>query len=210
MKLLLLVCPLYVACNTHIDPKLRRHFNRVLVEHLKGVGFAQAQKSIDSGNGLALWWQELAIEGGWDSLVNDDEVRVLAYQLYEHAISSVSFKNAKSEVNRLRQDSADEDTINQAKFHMQAMFVQQLIDQAHERGCMIKRPDYAPTLEVLKPGVSGSFIATDAKNFGTTKYIADLLETNANLDVKEHKTLLGAFTVAQIIFKSKMADSFAS
>lgn len=191
------------------NEQLRRHFNHVMVVHLESIGFALAQPSaypdVDPQRGLALRWQEIALDDGLDGLVRDAQTCALAQELYACAKNKQVFSDAAEYVRALEESGADEQVLQNARFHMQALYVAGLVEEVNARGCMVKRPDSAPKLADLQPGQGGSFIAADAHNWGDLGYLADLLQANAYLDVVTHDHLLRALTLAQLIFRAEQA-----
>lgn len=190
------------------NQELRRHFNHAVLVHIEGLGFALAQKdvypAVNPERGLAQFWQQLMLDGGIDALLGDAEVCALAEELHAAVMSKQAVRDALDQLHA-QTTSQDADALNCARFHMQAIYVAGLVEEAQQRGCMFRRPDTAPQLADLTPGQGGSFIAAESKNWGDLEYLAGLLHANAELDVTTHACLLRAFTVAQLIFRAGQA-----
>lgn len=203
---------LFVAIQTclyafNMPDSIKKHFNRAMTAHLKGIGYALAKKErypdVDPQRGLACFWETIALNGGAEALMNDLNVYELALEFHEIAKNRDTFLQAAQSLKALNDAHADAATIDLARFRLHVAYIGGVAREAHKRGCDFRRPDCAPTLAELQPNIGGTFPATDEKNWGSIAYLASLMQANAHLDVMSNSDILKAFALAQLIFRAE-------
>ncbi len=94
--LAVLCCVWCMHAHLSLDPEMCRLFNKVMMRHIEGIGFALAQPhnypAVNTNRGLAAWWERFTVNGGIYALLEDEEVCALAQELHDIARQDKALK----------------------------------------------------------------------------------------------------------------------
>ena len=204
--LAVLCCVWCIHAHLSLDPEMCRLFNKVMMRHIEGIGFALAQPdkypAVSTARGLAAWWERFTVKGGICALLEDEAVCALAQELHDIARQDTAFKEALIHARLADNNGLSEQERQEAWHLVGVMYIGALWTEANKRGCMFQRG--SPLEVASQPGAAGTFPATDEKNWGDLAYLARLMQVNATLDDETYDQLCSALSLAQLILRAEL------